>query len=102
MSDDELDFCVLCGRSPCVWEMDRQQMVDAFNRRYGEIPVEGSVEERREAQKERRHYMYRFYINLMYGILGRRVRVQLPECITGRIRRLAPDPNSNYVGFRDV
>ena len=49
MSDNELDFCVLCGRSPCVWEMDRQQMVDVFNQRYGEIPVEGSVEERREA-----------------------------------------------------
>ena len=37
----------------CTQTIDRQQMIDAFNRRYGEIPVEGSVEERREAQKER-------------------------------------------------
>ena len=102
MSDEEIDFCALCGRSPCVWETDKQEIIDAFNGRYGGIPVEGSLEERREAQKQRRHYLYRHYINFMYGILGRRVRVKLPECITSGIRRLAPDPDSQYVGFRDV
>ena len=46
--------------------------------------------------------MYTSYVNHMYGVLGRRIRVRLPECITAGIRRLAPDPDSQYLGFRDT
>ena len=102
MSDKEIDFCPLCGRSPCVWEEDGPRITEVFNEKYGQIPVEGSVAEMKQAQKQRRYYMYTSYVSYMYGVLGRRTRVRLPECITAGIRRLAPDPDSQYLGFRDA
>ena len=78
MSDKEIDFCPLCGRSPCVWEEDGPRITESFNPRYGAIPVEGSITEMKQAQKQRRHYMYTSYVSHMYGVLGRRIRVRLP------------------------
>ena len=102
MSDEEIDFCPLCGRSPCVWEEDGPRITETFDSRYGAIPVEGSIAEMKQEQKQRRYYMYTWYVRDMYGVLGRTIRVRLPECITLGIRRLAPDPDSQYLGFRDT
>ena len=94
MSDNEIDFCPLCGRSSCVWEEDGSRITESINARYGAIPVEGTITEMKEEQKRRRHYMYTWYVRDMYGVLGCRIRARLPECITAGIRRLAPNPDS--------
>ena len=102
MSDKEIDFCPLCGRNPCVWEEDDSRIAKDGIARYGQTPVKGSVTEMKQAQKQRRYYLYTSYVSHTNGVLRRRIRVRLPECITAGIRRLAPDPDSQYLWFRDT
>ena len=78
MSDEEIDFCPLCGRSPCVWKEDGPRITKNFNARYGGSPVEGRIAESKQVQKQRRYYLYTSYVSHMYGVLGRRIRVRLP------------------------
>ena len=102
MSDDEDNFCVLCGRDPCVWDIDKSTVTELFNARYLGVKVEGSLLERKQAQAQRRYYLYRAYTMSIYGVLGRGVRIRHPQCLVDGINNLAPDPGDNYIGHVDV
>ena len=54
MSDVEDTFCVLCGRDPCVWDIDKSTVTYLFNARYLGVKVDGSLVERKNAQVARR------------------------------------------------
>ena len=48
-----------------------------------------------------RHHLYKFYVASKYGSLGRSNRIQIPRCIEIMIHKMYPDPNGEYVGFRN-
>ena len=102
MSDVEDTFCVMCGRDPCVWDIDKSTVTDLFNTRYLGVKVEGSLVERKQAQAARRFYLYRAYTMTIYGVLGKGVRICHPQCLVEGIQNLAPDPADDYTGHVDV
>ena len=48
-----------------------------------------------------RKKMYQYYIYIIYGKLGRSVRIPLPECVKNNVRRIFEDPNGEYMGFHE-
>ena len=51
--------------------------------------------------KERRKSMYRMFTYLKYGHLGRGVRIPIPECVLTKIQEIYPDPDGEYMGFKE-
>jgi hypothetical protein len=51
--------------------------------------------------KETRYEMYRLAAREIYGPLGEKVRMKLPDCVVSRIRKLSPSPDGEYVGFKE-
>ena len=100
MSDDEDNFCVLCGRDPCVWDSDKSTVTDLSNARY--LGVKVALVERKQAQAARRFYLYQAYTMTIYGVLGKGVRIRHPQCLVDGINNLAPNPGDNYIGHVDV
>ena len=92
MDYEEDSFCDICGRDPCVWVSDQETIINLFNTRYGNIPVEGSRDERKKQQASRRFYLYKEYTSHIYGVLGKGVSIQ----------DLAPDPDGTYTGHIHV
>ena len=54
-----------------------------------------------DASKNRNH-LYRTYVRAKHGILGRGVRVAIPDCVVAFIRTLVPSPDNVYTGHRDI
>ncbi|KAL5496979.1 hypothetical protein EMCRGX_G013360 [Ephydatia muelleri] len=49
-----------------------------------------------------RHAAYRQYILWSYNIrLGRRIRRVIPSCVVTAIRNEFPEPDNNYVGYKE-
>ena len=44
---------------------------------------------------------YQESVCLMYGVLGRGNRVELPECVVKGVRSVYPDEDNRYIGHRD-
>ena len=101
MYDVEDTFCVLCGRDPCVWDIDKSTVTDLFNARYLGVKVEGSLVENK-AQAARRFYLYQAYTMTIYGVLGKGVRVRHPQCLVKGIHNLASDPTYDYTCHVDI
>ena len=102
MGYEEDSFCDICGREPCVWVSDQETIINLFNTRYANIPVEGSRDERKKQQASRRFYLYKEYTSHIYGVLGKGVRIRHPTCIIQGIQDLAPDPDGTYTGHIHV
>lgn len=48
-----------------------------------------------------RYTAYKSFTTWIYGRLGYRNRVAVPQCVLKAIRRKYPDENDNYTGFRE-
>ena len=85
-------LCDQCGLSPCdgvTYEIALQTAgLEAHKRNNGH-------------NRATRHHLYKFYIASKYGSLGRWNRVRIPQCIELMIHKMYPDPNGDYVGFRN-
>ena len=110
--EDEEEVCVHCGGTPCEWEefgddiAQREQemrkslsLIVACDHEGSQI-VDRNTKQRLES-KEMRKSMYRMFTYLKYGHLGRGVRIPIPECVVGKIREKYPDPDEDYMGFRE-
>ena len=54
-----------------------------------------------DASKKRNH-LYCTFVRAEHGILGRGVRVAIPDCVVAFIRTLVPTPDNVYTGHREV
>ena len=95
MDYEEDSFCDICGRDPCVWVSDQETIINLFNTRYGNIPVEGSCDERKKQQASHCFYLYKEYTSHIYGVLGKGVRIRHPTCIIQGIQDLALTPTEH-------
>ena len=102
ISDVEDIFCVLCGRYPCVWDIEKYTATDVCNASYVGFKVAGYLVERKQAQAARRFYMYQAYARIIYGVLGKGVMIHHPQCLFKGIHNLAPDPTDDYTSHVDV
>jgi len=48
-----------------------------------------------------RRELYKRYVHAVHGHLGYRNRVVIPECVLSHIRKMFPDPESEYMGHMD-
>ena len=54
-----------------------------------------------KANKKRKK-CYQFFFHALHGVLGRGVRVQLPQCVVKHVRNEFLEDNENtYMGFRE-
>lgn len=95
-ADDGRTFCIRCddcGGLPCVWESNRQGMIDYDD-----------ASNQEEAQpNQRRHRLYKqMALIINEGPSGRGIRIRLPACVVTGIRSLFADPDGNYTGHRDI
>ena len=53
-------------------------------------------------ESKKRNHLYRTFVRAEHGILGRGVRVAIPDCVVALIRTLVPSPDNIYTGHRDA
>ena len=87
-------MCLSCGRMPCHVHSMGQEYLD-----YGYAYRNATGNN----HKTIRYKLYSRYIREVYGVLGRGVRVKLPECFEKFIKESFPNEDgSNYMGFREA
>ncbi|XP_033969650.1 P2X purinoceptor 7-like [Trematomus bernacchii] len=95
----ELELSVPCmvdhpGLEPvCLNVFSLQNAFNIYRAEHGRLQM-------RQIQQRHRYLAYRSFVSWCWGFLGRKIRVVIPACVVLRIHREFPDPQNNYVGFR--
>ena len=89
--------CPLCYSTPCLL---RQGLYDSITEYEDEIRQSDADETL--TNKQMRFKLYRHATTWMHGFLGKRRRIEIPQCVRTEILDLAPESNGAYVGFKDV
>ena len=84
--------CELCGQSPCDWISFGDQIIEECDEMMDQNLPTNQI----------RFHAYRLYTQLRFGVLHKHDRRPLPVCVCGEIMDSYPDPNHQYVGFRDA
>lgn len=87
-----MSLCNLCDSDPCTWTDICEEVVDH---------VEGQRNTVQDQNNLLRKYGYQKAVEILYGVLGRGNRVQLPKCVVNGIRNKYPDDNGEYMGYKD-
>lgn len=92
--------CPLCFNSPCLLEQGlAKSIMEYYETALCDDPDEGTTS---FTSKEIRFRLYRHATSWMHGFLGKGRRIQLPTCVVGEIKDIAPaDRGTEYVGFKD-
>jgi hypothetical protein len=85
--------CPFCQNVPCLLE---QGLYDSIAE-YGE-----SLHDNDLTSKQIRFQLYRHATTWMHGYLGKRRRLEIPQCVRTEILDIAPESNGDYVGFKEV
>ena len=90
----EPEICPVCGRMPCHGiSRCPGYLTAAYEYRATTGNGNASV----------RFYLCKMYIREVYGVLGRRVRVQLPDVMERFIKLSFPNEDgADYVGFAEA
>ena len=88
-------YCEICSSCPCDW-------VQYFLDEYIQLLEQATNKTREYSHASIRHRMYKEYIYLKYGKLGKRKRIRVPNCVEEKIKKTFPDPNNKYVGFKEA
>ena len=113
--DNEEEVCVHCGGTPCEWDEFAPELLERDKQMHGKQGIDGVVVvvdddgirppnkmlRERVENRERRKSMYRMFTYLKYGHLGRGVRIPIPECVLTKIKEIYPDPDGEYMGFKE-
>jgi hypothetical protein len=89
--------CDLCQNVPCLL---RQGLYDLITEYEDQIRQTDSDETL--TNKEVRFKLYRHATTWMHGYLGKRRRIEIPQCIRTEILDLAPESSGSYAGFKDA
>ena len=86
---------MVCGGTPCDWEVYGEEVVADIKEMYhlceGETPEADSRTIKKSA--------YRLFVYSKYGHLGKGNRVRIAPCVTDRIREKWVDEEGNYTGY---
>jgi hypothetical protein len=86
--------CDYCLEVPCVWLDEREAVVENDRNENGHTFL---IE-----NKTRRKIAFRHMFRVVNGGPGQKgVRKQLPECVECGVRRLFPDEQAQYLGFKE-
>ena len=86
-----MTFCLICNKSACLWDCYGDELKAKGREFYARL----------RNNKQVRYHLYRYYISIRHGSLGRGVRVKIPDCVESEIRKLYPNEGGNgYVGFQ--
>ena len=96
----DIPLCPYCKEAPCTWVDLSDEVIKATD----DFFATRNRNELLESPKndEKRKCAYRVYAELKHGQLGRRNRVQNPECVLVGVRSAFPDEGGNYMGHRDT
>lgn len=90
--EEDVRLCDECGFTPCEWIKNHVTLQN-----YADILPEHFL------PRQKRHLMYRHYVHLHYGYLGKGIRVRTPFCVERQIKMMFPEENANdFVGFMDA
>lgn len=107
MSDSEaskelnVDICVKCGSQPCEWVEFGEEITEISNDRYNKIDddtyrgPDGDIVNVNIVRK----YLYKLFIYLKYGHLGKGNRIQISTCVMDKIREMFPEKDGMYLGY---
>jgi len=101
-SDGEETVCDICGETPCAWITVEKEIEEYAKQVKGQVDLQYKYDDPKWIPQQRskcRKKMYQYYTYMIYGTLGRGVRIQTPECITMNVRRLFEDPRGEYLGY---
>ena len=97
----EFTNCELCNHSPCPWSIHGQETMDRVAAQV-RVEVENDVCPTNNVIRRR---CYQLFVRLWVGVLGRGVRIELPECCLMNVRDEYPedpyDPEATYMGHKD-
>jgi hypothetical protein len=82
----------LCGQTPCDWDVFSEEIWEECN----------LMKEQGSENKAIRYHAYKMYTRLSHGVLRRFDCRPLPVSIHGEIMDSWPDPNHQYIGFRQA
>ena len=85
--------CEFCDVSPCDWSVVGRDIVSVID----DMCKNHSA----GSNSQKRYYAYCAYAALKWGYLGKDNRRRIPECVQNAVRGAYPDPNGNYVGFKN-
>jgi len=90
--------CPYCVQTPCCLD---QGLYESIVAKYDTMH-EDNESPTAPTNKKIRFELYRHATSWMHGYLGKGVRIELPQCVTGEIMELAPaEPGTAYVGFKE-
>jgi hypothetical protein len=87
------EFCDQCGQCPCEWEQWKDMVIEKNELMFGQ-----SKDSNTTTSFMKRKALYKAYVCLKFGTLGKGNRVVIDNCVLDQIRSFHPDPNNNYMG----
>jgi hypothetical protein len=92
--------CFECreGNGDCVLQEIEMRLMEtgavAFN--------ESVLTTEKDNNARARYAMYRYYIAIVEGYLGKGKRVRLPRCVEVWIKKTFPDPDGKFTGYKET
>ena len=86
-----MTVCPKCKLKECLWKTHRNDviLVTDLKGSNGELP-----------KNVMRKLAYQESVRVIYGVLGKGNRIQLPTCVVEGVRREYPDVEENYMGYK--
>jgi hypothetical protein len=81
----DVSTCSHYGEQPCIWFAYEDNIKENMMEWYA-----------LETWKE----CYKCCIRMRYGYLGKGKRVEIPACVLARVRKIYPDEEEDYMGFK--
>ena len=93
--EEEMEMCVECGETPCLWQEIQQIVIDETEEEEQKNITCGLFNKVRKTA-------YAIHTRERFGYLGLGNREQGPNCALVGIRTLSPDEKGSYMGFKEV
>ena len=94
----ELETCTECGETPCDWDTYGSNLMEGTEEFI--LSLQAANDGERPENNIIRKGMYRLFVHLKFGHLGKGNRLSIPCCVRDQIRRKWPNDNGEYMGYR--
>ena len=101
--EGEDQVCLFCGGMPCNWIdlgpdlLEQLEGMYSLNDKGKKVDANGDIIPNNQLCKS----LYRLYVTAQFGYLGNGERVQVPECVSKKIKAVYPDYNGKYMGCKE-
>ena len=95
-TDDEGTICFSCGKIPCELTTYGKKLHEEYEK------MNLSTVHVKKPNNLNRKHLYQYFIMLVYGKVGKNVRIPISPCITNKIRSYYPeDDKAKYMNFKE-